>query len=156
MRRRPTRSTRTYTLFPYTSPFRSVSYDIYNNCLSTNEIENYGGSAQIDYDLGKRALTSITAYRQVRADTNQDSDFTAADLIGEKSDYVDIDTFTQEIRLTSDFDGPINFLLGGYYFNEKVNQQSAIKTGDDFRVYGDALIRAASGDRKSTRLNSSH
>ncbi|HWV60357.1 MAG TPA: TonB-dependent receptor [Sphingopyxis sp.] len=122
------------------------SYDVYNNFLSTNEIENYGGSAQIDYDLGNLALTSITAYRQVRADTNQDSDFTAADLIGEKSDYVDIDTFTQEIRLTSDFDGPINFLLGGYYFNEKVNQQSAIKFGDDFRPYADALIRASTAN----------
>ena len=122
------------------------SYDVYNNFLSTNEIENYGGSAQIDYDLGNLALTSITAYRQVRADTNQDSDFTSADLIGEKSDYVDIDTFTQEIRLTSDFDGPINFLLGGYYFNEKVNQQSAIKFGDDFRPYADALIRASTAN----------
>src|SRR3546814_18050311 len=73
-------------------------------------------------------------------------------MFGEKSDYVDIDTFTQEVRLTSDFDGPINFLLGGYYFNEKVNQQSAIKTGDDFRVYGDALIRAASGNALNVDL----
>ncbi|HWW56674.1 MAG TPA: TonB-dependent receptor [Sphingopyxis sp.] len=121
------------------------SYNVYNNFLSTNRIENYGGSAQIDYDLGNLALTSITAYRKVQADTNQDSDFTAADLIGEKSDNVGIDTFTQEIRLTSDFDGPLNFLLGGYYFNEKVKQQSAIKFGEDFRDYGDALIRAASG-----------
>ena len=128
------------------------SYDVYNNFLSTNEIENYGGSAQIDYDLGNLALTSITAYRQVRADTNQDSDFTAADLIGEKSDYVDIDTFTQEVRLTSDFDGPVNFLLGGYYFNEKVNQQSAIKFGDDFRDYGNALIQQASGGALSVGL----
>ena len=128
------------------------SYDVYNNFLSTNEIENYGGSAQIDYDLGNLALTSITAYRQVRADTNQDSDFTAADLIGEKSDYVDIDTFTQELRLTSDFDGPVNFLLGGYYFNEKVNQQSAIKFGDDFRDYGNALIQQASGGALSVGL----
>src|SRR3546814_4983329 len=78
------------------------SYDVYNNFLSTNEIENYGGSAQIDYDLGNLALTSITAYRQVRADTNQDSDFTAADLIGEKSDYVDIDTLDRKsTRLNS-------------------------------------------------------
>lgn len=122
------------------------SYNVYNNFLSSNKIRNYGGSAQIDYDLGNLALTSITAYRQVRADTNQDSDFTGADLIGEKSDYVDIDTFTQEVRLTSDFDGPLNFLIGGYYFNEKVDQQSAIKFGTQFRDYGDALIRAASGN----------
>ncbi|MEI4508984.1 TonB-dependent receptor [Sphingopyxis sp. CCNWLW253] len=122
------------------------SYEVYNNFLSSNKIKNYGGSAQIDYDLGNLALTSITAYRKVQADTNQDSDFTSADLIGEKSDNVGIDTFTQEIRLTSDFDGPLNFLIGGYYFNEKVDQQSAIKFGNHFRPYGDALIRAASGN----------
>ncbi|MBR2175085.1 TonB-dependent receptor [Sphingopyxis sp.] len=122
------------------------SYDVYNNFLSSNKIKNYGGSAQIDYDLGNLALTSITAYRKMQADTNQDSDFTSADLIGEKSDNVGIDTFTQEVRLTSDFDGPLNFLIGGYYFNEKVDQQSAIKFGQHFRPYGDALIRAASGN----------
>ena len=128
------------------------SYNVYNNFLSSNKIQNYGGSAQIDYDLGTMALTSITAYRQVRADTNQDSDFTGADLIGEKSDYVDINTFTQELRLASDFDGPINFLIGGYYFNEKVDQQSAIRFGTQFRPYGDALIRAASGNALNVGL----
>ena len=122
------------------------SYRVYNNFLSTNLIKNYGGSAQADYDLGAVSLTSISAYRQVRADTNQDSDFTSADLIGRKSDDVAINTFTQEVRLTSDFDGPVNFLIGGYYFNEKIKQHSAINFGNDFRNYGDALIRAASGN----------
>ncbi len=121
------------------------SYDVYNNFLSTNLIKNYGGSAQIDYDLGNMALTSITAYREVRADTNQDSDFTSADLIGQKSDDTAINTFTQELRLASDFDGPVNFLLGGYYFHEKIGQHSQIYTGEDFRNYGNALIQAASG-----------
>lgn len=121
------------------------SYRVYNNFLSSNLIKNYGGSGQIDYDLGNMALTSITAYRRVRADTNQDSDFTSADLIGQKSDDTAINTFTQELRLTSDFDGPINFLVGGYYFNEKIKQHSQIYFGDDFRAYGNALIQAASG-----------
>jgi len=121
------------------------SYRVYNNFLSSNEIENYGGSAQIDYDLGALALTSITAYREVRADTNQDSDFSGADLIGQKSDDTAINTFTQELRLTSDFDGPVNFLIGGYYFHEKIRQHSQIYFGDDFRPYGNALIQAASG-----------
>ncbi|WP_033073751.1 TonB-dependent receptor [Sphingopyxis sp. MWB1] len=130
---------------PSVDPANPFSYRVYNNFLSTNKIRNYGGSAQIDYDLGSIGLTSITAYRQVRADANQDSDFTAADLISEKRDNVDINTFTQEIRFTSDFDGPVNFLLGGYYFHEKIDQYSALTTGTDFRDYGDALIRAATG-----------
>ncbi len=121
------------------------SYRVYNNFLSSNLIKNYGGSGQIDYDLGNMSLTSITAYREVRSNTNQDSDFTSADLIGQKSDDTAINTFTQELRLASDFDGPINFLIGGYYFNEKIKQHSQIYFGDDFRDYGNALIQAASG-----------
>ncbi|WP_374525727.1 TonB-dependent receptor [Sphingopyxis sp.] len=121
------------------------SYRVYNNFLSSNLIKNYGGSGQIDYDLGNMSLTSISAYREVRANTNQDSDFTSADLIGQKSDDTAINTFTQELRLASDFDGPINFLVGGYYFNEKIKQHSQIYFGDDFRSYGNALIQAASG-----------
>ncbi|GGJ59630.1 TonB-dependent receptor [Sphingopyxis bauzanensis] len=128
------------------------SYDVYNNFLSSNEIENYGGSAQIDYDLGNLALTSITAYRKVKALTNQDSDFTGADLIGENSQDLGIDTFTQELRVTSDFDGPINFLLGGYYFNEKIDQENDIRFGTQFRPYGDQLIRAASGNALNVAL----
>lgn len=128
------------------------SFDVYNNFLSTNEIENYGGSAQIDYDLGNLALTSITAYRKVKALTNQDSDFTGADLIGENSQDLGIDTFTQELRITSDFDGPFNFLLGGYYFNEKIDQKNDIRFGTQFRPYGDQLIRAASGNALNVAL----
>ena len=45
------------------------------------------------------SLTSISAYREVRSNTNQDSDFTSADLIGQKSDDTAINTFTQELRL---------------------------------------------------------
>lgn len=121
------------------------SYRVYNNFLSSNLIKNYGVSGQIDYDLGNMSLTSITAYREVRSNTNQDSDFTSADLIGQKSDDTAINTFTQELRLASDFDGPINFLIGGYYFNEKIKQHSQIYFGDDFRDYGNALIQASSG-----------
>ncbi|MFN7029582.1 MAG: TonB-dependent receptor [Sphingopyxis sp.] len=128
------------------------SFDVYNNFLSTNEIENYGGSGQIDYDLGNLALTSITAYRKVKALTNQDSDFTGADLIGENSQDLGINTFTQELRITSDFDGPINFLLGGYYFNEKIRQKNDIRFGTQFRPYGDQLIRAASGNALNVAL----
>src|SRR5690606_35083042 len=29
-----------------------LSYNVYNNFLSTNKIKNYGGSGQIDYDFG--------------------------------------------------------------------------------------------------------
>lgn len=121
------------------------SYDVFTNLPSENLIENYGASAQIDYDLGALSLTSITAYRGVDSFSNQDSDFTAADLLSQNINDTEIRTFTQEFRVTSDFDGPFNFLLGGYYFNEDIDIVNDIEFGDDFRAYGDALIGAATG-----------
>ncbi|QTD56580.1 TonB-dependent receptor [Parasphingorhabdus cellanae] len=121
------------------------SYDVYNNFLSSNEIENYGVSGQIDYSFGALSLTSITAYRRVDSQTNQDSDFTSADLVGRNFADVGIKTFTQELRLASDFDGPLNFLLGGYYFDENIDQNNEFFFGSQFRAYGDALVQAASG-----------
>ncbi len=121
------------------------SYNVYSNLPSTNRIKNYGGSAQIDYDFGNIDLTSITAYRGSDAFSNQDSDFTGARLLQQNITDTTIRTFTQELRLASNFDGPLNFLLGGYYFNETIDVTNDIEFGADFRAYGNALVGAASG-----------
>jgi outer membrane receptor protein involved in Fe transport len=129
------------------------SYNVYNNFLSKNDIKNYGGSAEINYNLTDQlTLTSITSYRVVDAFTNQDSDFTSADLIGRNSQNLKIDTATQELRLASDFDGPLNFLLGGFLFDEKINQTNQIFFGNAFRPYANQLILGASGGALNTVL----
>jgi outer membrane receptor protein involved in Fe transport len=115
------------------------SYSEYQNFASENKITNGGVSMQADYEMGSLSLTSITAYRKSRAKTNADSDFTSADLIGQNRGDVDIETKTQELRLASDFDGPFNFLLGGYYFDESINNKQALTLGKDFRNYANAL-----------------
>jgi iron complex outermembrane receptor protein len=119
------------------------SYGEYQNFASENKITNSGVSMQADYELGSLSLTSITAYRESRAKTNADSDFTSADLIGANRGDVDITTKTQELRLASDFDGPFNFLLGGYYFDESINNKQALTLGRDFRAYANLLTAGA-------------
>jgi outer membrane receptor protein involved in Fe transport len=118
---------------------------VYNNLPSTNDIENYGFSGQIDYSFGPLTLTSITSWRRLDSLTNQDSDFTSADLLSRNFQDLKIDTFTQEIRLASDLDGPLNFLVGGFYFNEDIDQSNELLLGNDFRNYADLLIRGQSG-----------
>ena len=120
-------------------PANPFSYNVYNNIASNNKVKNYGVSAQIDYNFGNLNLTSISAYRGVRLSSNQDSDFTSADLIGSNANQTNIDTYTQEVRLTSDFDGMFNFLVGGFYFNEKIRTADQITFGRDFRRYADLL-----------------
>ncbi|WP_246448256.1 TonB-dependent receptor [Novosphingobium flavum] len=123
------------------NPFAdTVAYNI----PSSNKIDNYGASGQIDYRMGPLKLTSITAYRKTHAITNQDSDFSKADLLGRNYQDLNIDTFTQELRLSTDWDGPVNALLGAFYFNEKINQHNELYLGTQFRSYADQLITGLS------------
>ncbi|MHA7819500.1 MAG: TonB-dependent receptor [Erythrobacter sp.] len=113
------------------------------NIPPVNVAENYGFSGQLDWNFGAIQLTSITAYRELRNFFNQDIDFTSADLSNETREQ-DVTTFTQEFRITSDFDGPLNFLLGGYYFDESIEQNSSLTIGDDFRDFA-SFVAASAG-----------
>jgi len=111
-----------------------------------NEVENYGISGQIDYEFGALTLTSITAYRKTKLAADQDVDFTSLDAVsGANIGDADIDTFTQELRIASDFDGPLNFLVGGYYFDEQVDTSDQIVFGNRFRPFANLLLQGATG-----------
>lgn len=107
-------------------------YDAFLNFVPTNEVDNYGGSIQMDYDTDTLSFTSITSYRELKNFFLSDIDYTSADIATETRDQA-VKSFTQEFRVASDFDGPVNFLLGGYYFDESITQDSAIQNGTQIR-----------------------
>ncbi|AXB75810.1 TonB-dependent receptor [Novosphingobium sp. P6W] len=117
----------------------------YNNFQSSNNIKNWGVSGELSYDLGDVKLTSITSYRRTDAVTNQDSDFSSADLLGRNWQDLQIKTFTQELRASFEVGDQISGLIGGYYFNEKIDQNNQVLWGDDARTYADLLVRSLSG-----------
>lgn len=123
-------------------PFADV---VYSNFDSTNDIKNWGVSGQLDYNIGPMTLTSITAYRNSKAVTAQDPDFSSADLIYPIAADINLDTFTQELRLTAEIADKVNILLGAFYINEKVNQTGALKWGAQARTYADTLVKSLSG-----------
>ena len=110
------------------------SYNTFLNQVPENVVDNYGGSLQADWNIGNLTVTSITAYRELENFQNQDVDFTSAEIVSEIRNQK-VDTFTQELRIASDFDGPINFLLGGFYFDESITQDSSLTTGPDARTF---------------------
>lgn len=110
------------------------SYNTFLSQVPRNTVDNYGGSIQADWNIGNLTVTSITAYRELQNFLDQDVDFTSADVVSETRDQT-VDTFTQELRIASDFDGPINFLLGGFYFDEAITQDSRLTTGADARSF---------------------
>ena len=113
--------------------------EVFLNFVPQNTVKNYGGSIQMDWDpTDTLTLTSITSYRELENFFLTDIDFTSADIATETRAQ-QVETFTQEFRLASNFDGPINFLLGGFYFDESIAQQSAIQNGSQIRNFFEIL-----------------
>ena len=128
-------------------PFARTSF---TNFPSVNDIENFGVSLQTDWSTGAFNITNILSYRGVRSFTNQDSDFTSADLIGNNFTDGSIDTYTGELRIASDFDGFFNFLVGGYLFKEDIETMSSLTYGADFKGYADLLTRGGYSASEAT------
>lgn len=119
---------------------------VFTDVVPFNKVRNWGVSGQADYEFGAMTLTSITAYRDTRIRANQDVDFTSAALAtGANIGQAEIETFTQELRVASDFDGVFNFLVGGYYFKEDLQTADQIVLGRDFRNYANGLIQGGTG-----------
>jgi outer membrane receptor protein involved in Fe transport len=114
----------------------------FGNTDPINDIENSGISAQIDREFDGFTLTSITSIRTTDSFSSIDADFSSGDYI--RNDITtEIDTFTQEIRLTSDGDGNVDWMVGGYFFDESIDYKNDLPYGADFRGFVDALTAAA-------------
>ena len=129
-------------------PDAPFAYEGFYDFDPTNEIDNSGFSLQLDYDLNDNVtLTSITALREQDRFDNVDVDFTSARLISDQTGNLtdtQIDTLTQELRLSGSTDA-FEWVVGGFYFDEEVDQRSGIIYGDAFRGYADVLTTLATG-----------
>lgn len=109
---------------------------VYHDGLNKQEISSLGGVLKMDYDFGPATLTSVTGYESIddmysRGDI--DGGYGAGDTGGpgfipfasESADGIpSLDQITQELRLTSNGDGPFRWLLGAYYFKEELDIDS--------------------------------
>ncbi|MCW0196914.1 TonB-dependent receptor [Sphingopyxis sp.] len=111
--------------------------------------KDYGFSGQIDYDLGGAKLTSITGYREYRSGQAGDLDYGAVDILyraDDKDAYRQFHTFTQELRLQGEaFDGKLDWLVGGFFANEKLTVRDNLRFGDDYGRFANCRIISGGG-----------
>lgn len=103
-----------------------------------NVLTGKGISGQADLNIGFAKLTSITAYRTQTDDASNDVDFTGADISNQTTNDK-IKTFSQEFRLASNGDGRLNWLVGGFYSDERIDTARDIRYGTDARAFIDAI-----------------
>ncbi|WP_020398421.1 TonB-dependent receptor [Kordiimonas gwangyangensis] len=106
-------------------------------------LESYGVSGQVDIDFETFTLTSITAFRGYRELQDIDADFSDLQLNKRRVLDQDYDTFTQEIRVTSTTDGPVEWMAGVYYYNQDLTADNQTIQGPGLRPFADVLTGGA-------------
>ena len=125
-----------------TAPVDPWARNLTMNYSPTNKLEGKGLSVQLDYDLGFATLTSISSSRDQSLASTFDADFSAAMLVEENRVDYDFETFTQEIRLTSNGDGDLQWMVGAFHSDEDVKTFRNVTFGDQLRPYADFLVQA--------------
>ena len=101
---------------------------------STQQVESEGASLKLEWELKNHTITSISAWESAeiysRADIDggygcgfcgQDNGPGFVPFEAESADGIpDHDQLTQELRLSSNFDGDLNYQVGVFYFDEEL------------------------------------
>jgi iron complex outermembrane recepter protein len=105
------------------------------------DTKDWGLSGELNWNFGDTKLTGITAYRDYKNRQGQDSDYSVLDILQRSALDRRFRLFTQELRLQGEvFDGRLNWLVGGYYANEKLNVSDNLKYGADYERFANCVL----------------
>ena len=90
-----------------------------NNLPTYNDNRTWGIAAEASYDFGPVSLISVIGYRKLRQHFLLNTDGTETD-VSESIFFTKSRQISQELRLQSNGDTPLTWIVGGYYFHEKV------------------------------------
>ncbi|MEY2883606.1 MAG: hypothetical protein RL490_1330 [Pseudomonadota bacterium] len=80
-------------------------------------LDQWGTSLQVDYDFSFATLTSISAYREWIARDNNDPDILPINVLDLNAGDSKLQQTSQELRLTSPAERPLEWTLGVFYFD---------------------------------------
>ncbi|MHA6289577.1 TonB-dependent receptor [Maricaulis sp. CAU 1757] len=107
------------------------------------ELTTHGISAQIDHDFENFTVTSITALRGYDEDQIFDADFSDLDLVSRRHIQQEYSSFTQEFRVTSTGANFVDWMFGGFYYDNQLDFQNSTPYGADARTFFDAASAPA-------------
>ncbi|MEM7569174.1 MAG: TonB-dependent receptor [Pseudomonadota bacterium] len=97
------------------------------------ELDIWGVSLTLDWDLGWGEVKSITAYRKTDGRFARDADGSPVDFATTNNFDYGQDQFSQELQLTGRaFDDRLQYAAGVYYFDESGNDELIVTLPDAF------------------------
>ncbi len=136
-----------------TTPFDQAGFEraLNNRVVSANSVpnakfRNLGISGEIEVPVSDTAdLIAIGSWRRFDAREAYDSDFTARDIFNVGAE-LEIETFTAEVRFQGEAaGGKLNYMVGGFFSDERIDQSVDFVLGPDFGRNVGALLFVPTG-----------
>ncbi len=118
------------------------------------KIEDKGVQAEVNWDLGGMALTSVTAVREWDILNSQDIDFTTLDILYRDANggyFRKFNQISQELRLAGETEKAV-WLVGGFFSKERLKSGEQQIQGSQLELYLDQMFRAASAPGTQVQL----
>jgi iron complex outermembrane recepter protein len=140
--------------FVSTNPFGQADFEeaMDNRTVSANfapraDVDNYGVTGELEFPISDNAdLIFIGSWRKYESFENYDSDFTGLDIFNVNGLDLELETWTAELRLQGEgMGGRLNYMLGGFYSDETIDQSVAFALGADYGENVGALLFPATG-----------
>jgi iron complex outermembrane receptor protein len=93
------------------------------------ELDAILASLNMELDIGQFTLTSLTGYSRVRYYYNSGADQTTFSQLAQLEGQVQRDV-SQELRIASNFEGPLNFTLGAFFSDSGLFAEQDTKLND--------------------------
>ncbi len=136
-----------------TTPFDQAGFEraINNRVVAANfapeaKFTNYGITGEIEVPVSDNAdIIAIGSWRRFESREAYDSDFTARDIFSVGAG-LEIETFTAEVRFQGEgLGGRLNYMIGGFYSDETIDQSVDFSLGSDFGRNVGALLFVPTG-----------
>ena len=127
------------------------------NTPHLNNTDQWGITAEVEYPLSDAIdMIYIGSYRKYQSAESYDSDFSALDIFDvAPGGGTEIKTMTHELRLQGDA-GRLQWMIGGYYSDETIDQEVNFRLGDDYDGLVGALFGGAFGPAPLQLLTNSN
>lgn len=110
-------------------------YDVQPGVDNSFDMESDLLSMTIDYAFDWGEITSITAWNDYDYSVDQDPDRSQLDILAVRNDDFSGDSFSQELRFTSQAGDNIDYMLGLFYYEQTTKRggdKPFLFVGDDF------------------------
>jgi len=112
--------------FGYTPPSKDPFDRVTDLDAELNSRQEMGGVSLVaNWDLDFATLTSVTAWRYWDWQPANDRDFIGLPITTVSQNPSQQKQFTQEVRLASNSDGPLQYTVGAFYFWQKIDTQGS-------------------------------